>query len=136
MRDKLNGLPIHVDFMRVSARQKVEVFVPVAFLNADESKGLKMGGTLVEVRPEVELRVPANAIPDHIEVDLTEFGIGDVINISDVELPAGTKPTIDRDFVIANVSAPTGLSTSDDEEGDEAEVAADEVEVVGQEAEE
>lgn len=126
-RDKLNGLPIHVDFMRVSARQKVEVFVPVVFLNQDECKGLKMGGTLVEVRPEVELRVPANAIPDHIEVDLTEFTIGDVIHISDFTLPEGAEPVIDdRDFVVANISAPMGEEVEEEaEEGAEAVAEAE-----------
>ena len=71
------------------------------------------------VRPEVELEVTAGDIPDHITVDLTGKQIGDVIHIKDVVLPEGAKPTIDRNFVIANISAPSGLRSSDNE-GEEA----------------
>ncbi len=60
--------------------------------------------------------------------------IGDTITISDVTLPAGAKPTIDRDFVIANISAPSALaSASGDEEGDGEEGDAPEAEAAGDE---
>ncbi|MCV6585103.1 MAG: 50S ribosomal protein L25, partial [Marinibacterium sp.] len=85
------------------------------------------GGVLTVVRPEVELVVTAGDIPEKITVDLAGLAIGDVVTISAVDLPAGAKPTIDRDFVIANISAPSGLSASDDEDEDgEEEVAAEE----------
>jgi large subunit ribosomal protein L25 len=74
------------------------------------------------VRPEVELEVTAADIPDHITVDLTGKKIGDVIHINDVQLPAGVKPTIARNFVIANVAAPSGLVA---EEAAEAEAEAE-----------
>jgi large subunit ribosomal protein L25 len=51
-------------------------------------------------------------------VDLAGRDIGDVIHIQDVELPEGAKPTIDRNFVIANISAPSGLRSSDGEEAE------------------
>ena len=68
------------------------------------------------VRPEVELMVTASEIPDHITVDLTGREIGDSIHINDITLPAGVKPTIDRNFVIANIAAPSGLRSADNEE--------------------
>ena len=74
------------------------------------------------VRPEVELMVTAGDIPDHVTIDLSGLQIGDTITISDVTLPEGVKPTIDRDFVIANISAPSGLRSSSDDEEPEAEV--------------
>ena len=67
------------------------------------------------MRNDVELNVLAGDIPDHITVDLTGKKIGDVIHINDVELPAGTKPTIDRNFVIANVAAPAGFVDTGEE---------------------
>ena len=48
--------------------------------------------------------------------DLTGKTFGDVIHIEDVTLPNGTKPTIDRNFVIANIAAPSGLRSADNEE--------------------
>ncbi len=68
------------------------------------------------MRPEVELDVLAGEIPDHITVDLTGLNIGDVIHINDVKLPEGAKPTVDRNFVIANISAPSGLRSSDNDD--------------------
>ena len=114
-RDVVKDLPTHIDFMRTHRNSRVNLFVHVEFINHEESPGLKRGGTLVVVRPEVELVVTAGDIPEQIVVDLKGRKIGDVIHIDDVELPAGVKPTIDRNFVIANITAPSGLAASDDE---------------------
>jgi large subunit ribosomal protein L25 len=112
-RDVVKDLPTHVDFMRIKDDSRIEVFIHVTFINQEACPGLKRGGTLTVVRPEVELEVVAGDIPDHITVDLTGKVIGDVIHINDVVLPEGTKPTIDRNFVIANVAAPAGLVSED-----------------------
>lgn len=114
-RDVVKDLPTHIDFMRTHRNSRVNLFVHVEFINHEDSPGLKRGGTLVVVRPEVELVVTAGDIPEQIVVDLKGRKIGDVIHIDDVDLPAGAKPTIDRNFVIANITAPSGLAASDDE---------------------
>jgi large subunit ribosomal protein L25 len=118
-RDVVKDLPTHVDFMRLKRTSRVNLFIHVDFINHEQSPGLKRGGTLVAVRPEVELSVIAGNIPDHITVDLAGRDIGDVIHIQDVDLPEGAKPTIERNFVIANISAPSGLRSTDNE-GEEA----------------
>jgi len=112
-RDVVRDVPTHVDFMRLRQNSRINLFIHVTFINHDAAPGLKRGGTLTVVRPEVELEVPAGEIPDHITVDLTGKAIGDVIHISDVVLPEGAVPTIDRNFVIANISAPSGLRSED-----------------------
>ncbi|EAR51449.1 ribosomal protein L25 [Oceanicola granulosus HTCC2516] len=125
-RDVVKDLPTHVDFMRLRRTSKVNLFIPVEFENHGAAPGIKRGGVLTVVRPEVELVVTAGDIPEKITVDLTGLEIGDTVTISSVDLPEGAKPTIDRDFVIANVSAPSGLRASDDAaegETDEAEAA-------------
>ena len=115
-RDVVKDLPTHVDFMRIHDDSRIELFIHVTFINHEASPGLKRGGTLTVVRPEVELEVTAGDIPDHITVDLTGKKIGDVIHINDVELPAGAKPTIARNFVIANIAAPSGLVSEENAE--------------------
>jgi large subunit ribosomal protein L25 len=119
-RDVVKDLPTHVDFMRLKRTSRISLFIHVDFINHDKAPGIKRGGTLVVVRPEVELSVIAGDIPDHITVDLAGRDIGDVIHIQDVELPEGAKPTIERNFVIANLSAPSGLRSSDGEDGEDA----------------
>lgn len=120
-RDVVKDLPTHIDFMRVHRNTRVNLFINVHFENHEQAPGLKRGGTLVVVRPEVELMVTASDIPEQITVDLTGRGIGESIHINDVQLPRGVKPTIDRNFVIANIAAPSGLRSSDNEEAAEEE---------------
>ena len=105
--------PIHVDFLRVAANALITVNVPVRFENEAASPGLKRGGVLNVVRHEVEVKVPANAIPDDIVVDVTGFDVGDSIHISSVKLPKNVTPVIDRDFTIATIAAPSGLKSQE-----------------------
>ncbi|MDF1804249.1 50S ribosomal protein L25/general stress protein Ctc [Thalassovita sp.] len=123
-RDVVKDLPTHVDFMRLRRTSRISLFIHVNFDNQETCPGIKKGGVLTIVRPEVELEVLAGDIPDHITVDLSNAQVGDVLHISDVTLPEGAKPTIDRDFVIANISAPSGLRSEENEEEEGEEVAA------------
>ena len=100
--------PIHIDFMRIVSGKKIVLEIPVKFINHPDSPGLKRGGVLNIVRRRVELKCPAENIPDEIVVDLTGTDIGTSIKISSVKLPESVTPTItDRDFVVATVAAPT-----------------------------
>ena len=120
-RDVVKDLPTHVDFMRLRRTSRINLFIPVEFLNEKDAPGIKKGGVLTVVRPEVELMVTAGDIPEKIVVDLAGKQIGDTLTISQVDLPAGAKPTIDRDFVIANITAPSGLAAAAEDEGESAE---------------
>ena len=102
--------PIHIDFMRVVAGTKIILEIPVKFINNEDCPGLKVGGVLNIVRRKVELKCPADNIPEEIIIDLKGLEIGTSIKISSVKLPENVTPTIvDRDFVIATVAAPTVL---------------------------
>lgn len=119
-RDVVKDLPTHVDFMRLKRTTKINLFIPVEVTGEEECPGIRQGGLLTMVRPEVELIVTAGDIPESISISVEGLEIGDTITISDVDLPAGAKTTIDRDFVIANISAPSALaSAADDEDGEE-----------------
>ncbi len=127
-RDVVKDLPTHVDLMRLHRNTKVNLFIHVEFINEEEAPpGIKKGGVLTVVRSEVELRVTAGDIPEKIVCDLTGREVGDVIHISDIPLPEGAKTTIDRDFVVANISAPSSLRSSDEEEAEGGEEAVEEV---------
>ncbi len=125
-RHIVKDLPTHVDFMRLRRTTKINLYIPVEFVGEETSPGIKRGGVLTVVRPEIELVVTAGDIPEKIEVDVSGMAIGDTLTISQVTLPEGAKPTIDRDFVICNVSAPSGLVSADNEAEGEEEVAAEE----------
>lgn len=113
--DRVRDFTMHVDFLRVSGNTRVEVEVPVHFINEEKSPGIKIGGVLNIVRHEVALHCPANDIPEFLTVDLSGRKIGDSIHISHITLPEGVTPVIaDRDFTIATIVAPAG-GTSDEE---------------------
>jgi large subunit ribosomal protein L25 len=128
-RDVVKDLPTHLDLMRLRRTSRVNLHIPVEFTNESAAPGLKKGGVLTVVRADIELNVLAGDIPENVTVDLTGLDIGDTVTISSVTLPEGAKPTIDRDFVIANITAPSGLKSSggdDAEEGDAAEEGGEE----------
>ena len=106
--------PEHVDFLRLAKGGKIEVSVPVVFLNEEASPGLKKGGVLNVVRHELELVCENDKIPGEIEVDVTGKEVGDSIHISEVKLPAGSESAItDRDFTIATLVAPSALKKAE-----------------------
>lgn len=108
--DPVRDFLLHVDFLRISAKSRVSVEIPVNFINEEECPGIKRGGVLNIVRHAVEVEAPATQIPESIIVDLTGHSIGDSIHISAVTLPEGVTPKItDRDFTIATIAAPAGL---------------------------
>ncbi len=122
--------PIHIDFMRIVSGKKIILEIPVKFINHPDSPGLKRGGVLNIVRRKVELKCPAENIPDEIVVDLAGTDIGTSIKISSVKLPENVIPTItDRDFVVATVAAPTVIK---EPEKPAEETAAEGVEGDGQ----
>jgi large subunit ribosomal protein L25 len=122
-RDVVKDLPTHVDLVRLSDATRINLFIHVTFVNHDKAPGIKRGGALTVVRPEVELEVTASEIPDHLTVDLTGRDINDVIHINDIELPAGVVPTIKRNFVIANITPPSGFAAAEEEATAEAPAA-------------
>jgi len=116
--------PLHVDFLRLSKDAKIQVAVPVVFVNEDDSPGLKKGGVLNVVRHELELVCESDKIPDEIALDVAGLDIGDSIHISQVSLPDGSVSAItDRDFTIATVVAPSAMKRTEGEEGEEAPAA-------------
>ena len=124
--------PIHADFLRISKDSKVQVAVPVVFINEEASPGLKRGGVLNIVRHELELICDADKMPDDIEIDVTGYDVGDSIHISNVTLPKGSESAItDRDFTIATIVAPSAMKSS---EGDTTVDGGEEAAEGGEEA--
>jgi large subunit ribosomal protein L25 len=117
--------PLHVDFLRIVKGAKVDVQVPVVFVNEDASPGLKRGGVLNIVRHELELICDNDKIPDDIQIDVSGFDIGDSIHFSNVKLPAGSDSKItDRDFTIATIVAPSALRSTDGDTTEDGEAEA------------
>lgn len=114
--DPIKDTPVHVDFQRIGADNRVRIRIPMRFVNEAVSPGLKRGGVLNIVRREVEVWAPANNVPDHFEADLDGLEIGRSIHISAIALPEGVTPMIrDRDFTIATIAGAVAARADGDE---------------------
>ena len=115
----VTDMPMHVDFYRVTEKTIIDVEVPAVFVGEDVSPGMKRGGALNVVRYNIEVKCPAGAIPDNIEVDISGLEIGDAIHLSEVTLPANVTPGItDRVVTIATIVA-SRTSKTESEDGEE-----------------
>ena len=130
--DPLNDKPVHIDFLRVNNESKINISVPIIFINEEKSPGLKSGGVLNVVRREVDLICKIKNIPEKLEADLTNLEVGSVIHMSDIKLEEDVVPQIsDRDFTIATIAAPTVMPVEEEkpetegEEGEEGEEKAE-----------
>lgn len=85
-------LILHADFQRVDATHKIHVKVPLHFVNAEKSPGIKAsGGVVSHVFTEVEVSCLPSALPEFIEVDLMDLAAGHAIHMSHLKLPAGVE---------------------------------------------
>src|SRR5688572_8840138 len=100
--DPITHHPLHADFYRVNMDRKIQVTVPI--LLKGESRGVKQdGGVLDFVHREIEVEVLPGNIPDSIEVDVTELGIGDSVHVRDLAANAAWEPITDPDMMIVHV---------------------------------
>jgi len=112
--DPVSDRPLHFDLMRVDENQTIKIEVPVHFINEENCKAFRQGGTLEIVRHSVEILVRADQIPEDLVVDLAGHKLGDTIRWSDVKVPSDVKATItDRDFVIASIKVSSAAVAAD-----------------------
>ena len=106
-------LVLHVDFQRVSANKKIHMRVPLHFVNAEISPGVKTGGGIVShVMNEMEISCLPNDLPEFIEVDLQALEIGAAVHLADIKIPPGVESTqLARgdNAVVATVQIPRAI---------------------------
>src|SRR6516225_4003212 len=108
--DPVRDLPLHVDFMRLGEDATIRVNIPIHVRGADQSPGVKRGGTVSIVAHTIEVRCRADAIPSGIEVDISELDINYSKHLSDVTLPAGVRVVAARDITLVTVVPPSGYA--------------------------
>ncbi len=82
---------LHLDFMRVSEKDKIRIHVPLHFTNESIAIGVKKGGVATHARVEVEVNCFPSALPEYLEVDLAKLDLGDSIHLSEISLPEGVE---------------------------------------------
>jgi large subunit ribosomal protein L25 len=108
--DPVRDLPLHVDFMRLGEGATIRVNIPIYVKNADQSPGVKRGGTVSIVTHTIEVRCRADAIPTGIEVDVAGLEINHSKHLSDITLPEGVRVVAGRDITLVTVVPPSGYA--------------------------
>jgi len=83
---------LHLDFLRVDENKAIRVYVPIRFLNKEKSPAAKTSGVVISHNlTEVEVSCLPRDLPEHVDLDLSELALGDVIHLSGLKLPAGVE---------------------------------------------
>ncbi len=98
-RDPVTGHSLHADFLLVDLTEKVEVTVALHFVG--KSRGVELGGLMDHPVRELQIECLPTAIPEFLEVDMTELDVGDTLHVRDVALPEGVVCKTDGDQAIA-----------------------------------
>jgi large subunit ribosomal protein L25 len=107
--DPVRDFPVHVDFMRLGEGATIRVSIPVHVRNAEASPGVKRGGTVNIATHAIEVRCPADAIPESFDVDLTGLEINHSVHLSDIQLPPNVRPVMTGDLTLVTIVPPSGL---------------------------
>ena len=106
---------LHVEFLRVSADRKLRVHIPLHFINEENALGVKQQGGLVNhALIDIEIACLPKDLPEFIEVDLIELGIGEALHLSDLKLPDGVELAThvvsgsEQDAIVASIHHPHG----------------------------
>lgn len=119
---------LHVDFTRVSADERIEVMVSVELKG--QAIGIKDGGAVEHLVHEVEIECLALAIPEKLELNVSELKIDDQLTAADLKLPPGVVLITDPETVLAHC-----VEVREEEEEGAAAAGVAEPEVIGRKAE-
>ncbi|MBX6762810.1 MAG: 50S ribosomal protein L25 [Rubrobacteraceae bacterium] len=122
-RDPLTGRLLHVDFAPVNMTERIEVTVPVVV--SGEAPGAKEGGVLQQVLYEVQVESLPGNIPQELEIDVSNLGMGENLTLGEIELPEGVTLVSDPEEVVVTVTTPTEIT---EEEAAEAGIAEEQPE--------
>ncbi len=115
----VSGNLIHIDFYEVDMKRQIKVMVPV--VTTGKSVGIEEGGLLNIVRRELEVFCLPGDIPEAIEIDISELGIGDSIHLEDVPLGENVEVAADVNFTVVTVLSPKVEEEVVEEEEEELE---------------
>ncbi len=115
--------PIHVDLQDLTYTAEIEAEIPVHVVGTP--KGLEKGGTLEIVMPTITVKAPPAKLPEHIEIDVSDLDLGDVIYVKDLPVPEGTKIMDNPDEVVIVLLEPEEEKTEEGEETAEGESATE-----------
>ena len=104
---------LHVDFQRVSMKEKLSIQIPLHFENEETAVGVKAGGKITHNMTELEVTCLPGNLPEFISVDLGAMAVGDVLHVSEIVLPAGVELATGVDPEAQVITLHAGYADSD-----------------------
>lgn len=126
---------MHVDFIRTVKGAKMNVNVPLEFINEEACVGIKEGGVLNIVRREIEIICTPENMPSSIQIDLASVVLGDSIKVADIDIRKNVEINLEDTLTVATIAAPTVMKEEEETPAEEVD-AAPEVEATAQKSEE
>jgi large subunit ribosomal protein L25 len=108
--DPVRDLPVHVDFMRLTEGATIRVSIPIHIVNTDQSPGVKRGGAVNIVTHTLDVRCPADAIPDAFNVDVSGLEINHSKHLSDLTFPPNVRPLVLGNATLVTIVPPSGYA--------------------------
>ena len=107
----------HLSFFSIASQDFIEVSMPIHFVG-DAIGVANKGGTLDTVMTEVQLKCPPDAIPQSLDVDVSDLDIGDALHVGEIKLPEGTSIAADDKLLVVSVLAPRTAAAVEAAAGD------------------
>ena len=119
----VSGQFLHVDFYEVDMHRKLRVMVPL--VPKGKAKGEEFGGMLQIIEREIAVFCLPQEIPDSLEIDVSELGVGDALHVKDIALPGGVELPPGENYTVVTVISPKAEAApvAVPVEGEEAEAA-------------
>jgi large subunit ribosomal protein L25 len=113
-RDHVRGQFLHIDFLVVRRDEKITVDVPVHIVG--ESHGVKEGGVVEHHLWDLKVECLPTNVPESIEADITDLGIGDSLSVSGIKVPQGATILTSSEETIVSVVPPPILKIEEEVE--------------------
>ena len=133
---------LHMDLQRIVEDEVIRMTVPIHFVNEDIAVGVKQGGGKVShLMNDIEVVCLPKNLPEYLDIDIADLELDELRYISDIPLPEGVEiPALaqgdEANRPIVSIHIIKEMVIEEEEEGLEEAVAAGEVPVAGEEAEE
>ncbi len=107
----------HLSFFSIASQKEIEVSMPINFVG--EAIGVtQKGGTLDMVMSEIQLKCPPDAIPQSLDVDVSDLDIGDALHVGEIKLPKGSSVSAESSLLVVSVLAPRTAAALEEASGE------------------
>lgn len=104
---------LHLDFLSVTGKEKINLIVPLHFVGEENAPGVKQGGIVLHKMTQIEVRCLPTDLPEYITVDLSKLDLEHSLHVSDLQLPPDVEFTLHDDRTVVSIQIPKETQSSE-----------------------